>query len=176
MNLQHQRIAALSEQLKMASVEAEWASLVQEMAGTKGNFAGFLEQVLAGEFSARDERKRGILLKLATMPAVKALEQFVWRRPVAHPKRRSRNWGTSHSCSVPRTSSCSASAATARPTSLWRGARAVMAGHKVRFIPAADLMLQLAVDFHVKLTRGGCGTNLGLVKRRFRGCVGTRLD
>ena len=43
-------------------------------------------------------------------------------------------------------------------------------------IGLAASLLVMPVDFHVKLTRGGCGTNLGLVKRRFRGCVGTRLD
>jgi len=78
MNLQHERIARLCEQLKFARLGSEWPALAQEAARDEASFADFIEKVLASELVAREERKRVTLLRLATMPGVKTLEQFDW--------------------------------------------------------------------------------------------------
>ena len=58
MNLQHQRIAALCEQLKMASLAAEWPALAQQAARDEASFADFVEKLLQCESAAREQRKR----------------------------------------------------------------------------------------------------------------------
>ena len=78
MNLQQQRIAELCEQLKMACLAAEWPALAQQAAREEASFADFLEKLLHCENVAREQRKRSTLLKLATMPVVRTLEQFDW--------------------------------------------------------------------------------------------------
>ena len=42
MNLQHDRIAALCEQMKFARVASEWPAIAQQAAETEASFADFL--------------------------------------------------------------------------------------------------------------------------------------
>lgn len=44
--------------------------------GLLASFADFLEQVLMWEQDARRKRSRSMILKMATLPSVKTLEQF----------------------------------------------------------------------------------------------------
>lgn len=144
MNLQHERIGALCAELKL-SVQAQWPALAQEAAKSEASFADFLERVLTCEQAARQERRRATLLKFAGMPAVKTLEQFDWAAASGAPKaqiqelvhlafiERAENVVLLGPSGVGKTHLASAIAH-----------RAVMAGHKVRFTTAADLMLQLA--------------------------------
>ena len=84
--LQTERIAALCEQLKLARLSAEWPALAQDAARDEASFADFLERVLASEIVARDERRCTTLMRLATMPAHKTLEQFDWSHASGAPK------------------------------------------------------------------------------------------
>ena len=86
MSLQHDRIAELCEQLKFARLGSDWPALAQDAARDGASFADFLEKVLASERVARDERKRTVLMRLATMPAIKSLEQFDWAQAGGAPK------------------------------------------------------------------------------------------
>lgn len=86
MSLQHQRITELCEQLKLAGLGAQWPALAQDAARDESSFADFLEKVLASEVVLRDERRTTTLMKLATMPAVKTLEQFDWSCAGGAPK------------------------------------------------------------------------------------------
>jgi hypothetical protein len=56
-SLQHDRIAALCEQLKFARLQAEWPALAQDAARAEASFADFLEKVLACELAGRNERR-----------------------------------------------------------------------------------------------------------------------
>lgn len=49
MNLQHERIAQLCEQLEFARLGSEWPALAQDAARNGVSFADFLEKVLASE-------------------------------------------------------------------------------------------------------------------------------
>lgn len=144
MNLQHERIAALCRELKL-SVAAEWPAIAQEAAQSEASFADFLERVLSSEQAARGQRRCRTLLTLAGLPAVKTLEQFDWAAAGGAPKaqiqelaslafiERAENVLLLGPSGVGKTHIATALAY-----------RAVMAGHKTRFITAADLMLQLA--------------------------------
>jgi DNA replication protein DnaC len=72
--------------MKFARLHAEWPAIAQHAAQQQASFADFLEQVLAAEARARQERKVATLMKLATMPALKTLEQFDWKEAPGAPK------------------------------------------------------------------------------------------
>jgi DNA replication protein DnaC len=145
MNLQHERIAQLCEQLKFARLGSEWPALAQDAARDGASFADFLEKVLASEQVAREERKRTVLMRLATMPAIKTLEQFDWSYAGGAPKAQIIELG--HLAFVERAENVvmlGPSGVGKTHIALALCQRAVMAGHKARFITAADLMMQLA--------------------------------
>jgi DNA replication protein DnaC len=144
-SLQHDRIAALCEQLKFARLQAEWPALAQDAARAEASFADFLEKVLACELAGRNERRCSTLLKLATMPAIKTLEQFDWSHAGGAPK--AQIVELAHLAFVQRAENVvllGPSGVGKTHIALSLAHRAVMGGHKVRFITAADLMLQLA--------------------------------
>jgi DNA replication protein DnaC len=145
MSLQHDRIVELCEQLKFARLGNDWPALAQDAARDGASFADFLEKVLASEHVARDERKRMVLLRLATMPCVKTLEQFDWSHAGGAPKAQIMELG--HLAFVERAENVvmlGPSGVGKTHIALALCHRAVMAGHKARFITAADLMMQLA--------------------------------
>jgi DNA replication protein DnaC len=145
MNLQHDRIAALCEQLKFARLQAEWPAVAQEAARAQLGFADFLERLLDVETRARHERKVSTLMALATLPAIKTLEQFDWSQAPGAPKAQITE--LSHLSFVERAENVvllGPSGVGKTHVALALAHRAVSAGHKVRFIGAADLMLQLA--------------------------------
>lgn len=144
MNLQQQRIEGLCEQLKMACLAVEWPALAQQAARDEASFADFLEKLLQCESAAREQRKRTTLLKLATMPGVKTLEQFDWAAAAGAPKAQIQE--LAHLTFIERAENVvllGPSGVGKTHIALALAHRAVMGGHKVRFITAADLMLQL---------------------------------
>ncbi|OJZ04890.1 MAG: AAA family ATPase [Thiobacillus sp. 63-78] len=143
--LQTERINALCEQLKLTRLGTEWPALEQDAARNEASFADFLERVLASEIVARDERRTTTLMRLATMPSTKTLEQFDWSHAGGAPKAQIQE--LAHLAFVPRAENVvllGPSGVGKTHIALALGHRAVMAAHKVRFISAADLMLQLA--------------------------------
>lgn len=145
MNLQHARIGALCEQLKLERLGAEWSALAQSAAKEDATFADFLERLLSAEALARGERKRQVLLKLATLPSVKTLESYDFGFASGAPRvqiqelaaltfvERAENVVLLGPSGVGKSHIATALAY-----------RATQAGIKTRFITAADLMLQLA--------------------------------
>lgn len=145
MNLQHDRIAELCEQMKFARLGADWHALAQHAAETDASFADFLERVLSAEFDARQERKRSTLLKLATLPAIKTLEQYDFGFASGAPRSQIQELGALGF--IERAENVvllGPSGVGKSHLAIALAYRAVMAGIKVRFITAADLMLQLA--------------------------------
>src|SRR5689334_12865096 len=145
MNLQHERIAALCTKLKLERIATEWTPLAQEAARHESSYAEFLERLLVLESDARTERQRQTMLKLATLPAIKTLEQYDFGFASGAPRaqiqelasltfiERAENVVFLGPSGVGKSHLAQALAY-----------RAVMAGIKSRFITAADLMLQLA--------------------------------
>lgn len=145
MNLQHQRIEALCAQLKFARLHAEWPAVAQRAAAQQASFADFLEQLLDTEVRARHERKVSTLTKLATLAAIKTLEQFDWKEAPGAPK--AQILELAHLAFVERAENVvmlGPSGVGKTHIALAIAHRALAAGHKVRFTTAADMMLQLA--------------------------------
>lgn len=139
------RIAEFCEQLKLIRLSSEWPGLAQDAAKTEASFADFLEKALECEMYGRDERRRSTLMRLATMPSIKSLEQFDWSHAGGAPK--AQILELAHLTFVQRAENIvllGPSGVGKTHIALAFGHRAVMAGHKVRFLSAADLMMQLS--------------------------------
>jgi DNA replication protein DnaC len=145
MDLVSARITQLCERLKLGTVAAEWPAIADAASGREASFAEFLERLLAAEAAARDGRSREVLLKLATLPSLKTLEQYDFAYASGAPRsqimelgslafiERAENVVLLGPSGVGKTHLASAYAY-----------KATQAGIKTRFIAAADLMLQLA--------------------------------
>ena len=145
MNALQDRIAHLCERLKLARVGADWPGLADKAVSRETSLGEFLEAVLPSESPARDQRTRDVLLKMATLPAVKTLEGYDFGFASGAPRAQLMELGTLvfveraenvvllGPSGVGKTHLASALAL-----------KATQAGIKTRFISAADLMLQLA--------------------------------
>jgi DNA replication protein DnaC len=143
---QDARIAEFCDQLKLIRLSSEWSGLAQDAAKTEASFADFLEKVLECEMFGRDERRRSTLMRLATMPSIKTLDQFDWSHASGAPK--AQILELAHLTFVQRAENIvllGPSGVGKTHIALSFAHRAVMAGHKVRFLTAADLMLQLSI-------------------------------
>jgi DNA replication protein DnaC len=136
----------LCERLKLLRLASEWPGIAQEAAKTEASFADFLEKVLECEIFGQDERRRATLMRLATMPSVKTLEQLDWSHAGGAPK--AQILELAHLTFIQRAENIvllGPSGVGKTHIALSLAYRAVQAGHKVRFLTAADLMLQLAI-------------------------------
>lgn len=141
-----ERIAHWCERLKLARIGAEWPAIADEAAKNQVSFGEFLEKLLSAECDARDRRTREVMLKLATLPAVKTLEAYDFAFASGAPRKqivelgglafieRAENVVFLGPSGVGKTHIASALAL-----------KATQAGMKTRFITAADLMLQLGI-------------------------------
>jgi DNA replication protein DnaC len=146
MNLQHQQIQTLCEELKLPALQVQWSALAQRVADTQRSFADFLLAGLESERAARQERVRQALLKISSLPAIKSLEAYDFAFATGAPKaqiqelaslsfiERAENIVLLGPTGVGKTHIASALAL-----------KATQAGMKTRFITAADLMIQLAL-------------------------------
>jgi DNA replication protein DnaC len=146
MNLQLERIAMLCNVLKLDRIGSEWPAIAQWAAVQDASHGDFLEKILNVENDARLERQRIALMKLATLPSVKTIEQYDFAFASGAPRaqiqelaaltfiERAENVVLLGPSGVGKSHLAQALAY-----------RAVMAGIKTRFITAADLMLQLSI-------------------------------
>jgi len=145
MNLQMDRIRHSCETLKLNTIAVEWSAIADTSAGTENTFADFLEQLLALELEARLQRTRETLLKFAGLPAIKRFEDYDFKFATGAPRKqlqeltslafieRAENIVLLGPSGVGKSHLASSFAY-----------NAIQKGIKVRFITAADLMLQLA--------------------------------
>lgn len=143
---QDARIGEFCERLKLMRLASEWPGIAQQAAKTEASFADFLEKVLECEIFGQDERRRATLMRLATMPSIKTLEQFDWSHAGGAPK--AQILELAHLTFIQRAENIvllGPSGVGKTHIALSLAYRAVQAGHKVRFLSAADLMLQLAI-------------------------------
>jgi len=145
MNLQHQQIQALCEELKLPALQVQWSALAQRVADTQGSFADFLLAGLESERAARQERVRQALLKISSLPAIKSLEGYDFNFAAGAPKAQIQELASlSFIDRAENIVLLGPSGVGKSHLAMAFAYRAVMAGIKTRFITAADLMIQLA--------------------------------
>jgi hypothetical protein len=75
-DLQHQRLAELSRELRLSAVPDLYSTIAQSAAAKSASFADFLEGVLRAERDARRARAREMFARVAGFPTVKTLDGF----------------------------------------------------------------------------------------------------
>jgi DNA replication protein DnaC len=144
-DIQYQRLMDLCQELRLGTVAQEWPAFAQKNIDRNGTLGDFLEQVLKFEVHAREERRRQALLRTSGIPSIKTLEQFDFKFGSGVPKaqvqelfslvfvERQENIVLLGPSGVGKTHIASSLAY-----------KAVQAGMSVRFITAADIMIQLS--------------------------------
>lgn len=145
MNLQDDRIVAMCSALQLDSVGGGYGAIAQAAANESVSFSEFLERLLKSELDARHERTRQTLLKLATLPAIKTLEDYDFGFATGVPKAQIQELASLAFIERAENIVLLGPSGTGKThLALALAYRAVMARIKTRFITAADLMLQLA--------------------------------
>lgn len=139
-----EQVDALCAELALTAVANHYATLADEAAKKKRSFVDFLESVLAEEASLREERRRETLRRLAAFPSIKTLEQFDFEAAPGVPKARIQE--LAGLAFIERRENViflgpSGTGKSHLATAL--GVRATERRYKVRFVTAADLVLQL---------------------------------
>jgi len=75
-SVQHQRILALLERLKLGEMAGVYASLAEEAAGGDWTYLDYLEKLLEAEVAVRYERTVALKMRMAHFPYQKTLDQF----------------------------------------------------------------------------------------------------
>lgn len=145
MNLQLQRIQQACEILKLPAMATEWSAIADHSAAQSKSFSDFLESLLQTELDARMQRTREMLLKTAGLPAVKHFDDYDFHFATGAPRKQLQE--LTSLAFVERQENIvllgpSGVGKSHLAIALAHGA--IMRGIKVRFITAADLMLQLA--------------------------------
>ena len=139
-----EQVDALCAELALTAVANHYTTLADEAAKKKRSFIDFLESVLAEEASLREERRRETLRRLAAFPSVKTLEQFDFEAAPGVPKARIQE--LAGLAFIERRENViflgpSGTGKSHLATAL--GVRATEKRYKVRFVTAADLVMQL---------------------------------
>jgi DNA replication protein DnaC len=144
MNLQHERIVALCEELKLCAVADGYPQLAQLAVKEEHSLTDFLEAVLGTEKAARQGRTRSTLTRLAGFPAIKTLDQFDYEFATGVPK------ATLQELSGLAFIERNENVVLVGPSGVGKthlaislGYLATQGGIKTRFMTAADLMLTL---------------------------------
>lgn len=145
MNLQLQRIQHACEALKLPAMATEWSAMADHSAAQGKSFADFFESLLQAELEARLRRTREMLLKTAGLPAVKSFDDYDFRFATGAPRKQLQE--LTSLAFVERQENMvllGPSGVGKSHLAIALAYSAIMRGLKVRFITAADLMLQLA--------------------------------
>ena len=139
-----EQIERLCGELSLAAVANQYANLADEAAKKKRSFVEYLEAVLRAEAALRDERRREVLRRMAGFPAVKTLEQFDFEAAAGVPKARIQELaGLAFIERRENIIFLGPSGTGKSHLAIAIGVRATERGYKVRFVTAADLVLQL---------------------------------
>ncbi len=144
MSILAERIHSLCEQLKLSAVATDWPTLAQSAAQAEQPYGDFLEAVLRTESKARHVRSQQTMTRMAGFPAIKTLDGFDFMSATGVPKEavmqlaslafieRRENIMLLGPSGVGKTH-----------LAIALGYLAAQAALKVKFISAADLLLQL---------------------------------
>lgn len=139
-----EKVDALCDELSLSAVANQYANLADEAAKKKHSFTDYLETVLSAEAALREERRRDVLMRMAAFPTVKTLEQFDFEVAAGVPKARIQE--LAGMAFIERRENViflgpSGTGKSHLATAL--GVRATERRYKVRFVTAADLVMQL---------------------------------
>jgi DNA replication protein DnaC len=139
-----ERLDQLCEDLSLSAVGSSYATLADEAAKKDRSFLDYLEAVLQAEAQLRAERSRQMMVKLATFPSTKTLEQFDFEAAGGVPKARIDELASLAFVDRRENVILLGPSGTGKThLAIALGLRATERAYKVRFITAADLVMQL---------------------------------
>jgi DNA replication protein DnaC len=144
MNLQHERIDDYCQALKLEGLMQHYRALAAEAAEKDWTLLDYLEQTLRAERDARQLRSRQTLVRMAAFPAIKTLDEYDYGFAVGAPRAQIDELATLRF--IERGESVvllGPSGVGKTHIAIALGYAATQIGIKVKFISAADLMLQL---------------------------------
>lgn len=145
MNLQFERIADVCRQLGLYALPEAWPLIAEHHLCQEGSYADFIEKLLAEELKAKTQRTKATLLKFAGLPNIKTLEEYDFNFASGVPKAQLMELsGLSFIERHENVVMLGPSGVGKTHLAIALSYKAIMASIKVRFITAADLMLQLA--------------------------------
>lgn len=144
MNIQDERIQSACERLTLKAVADQYAVLAQEAVQDDHSFSDYLEHCLKVELDARRLRSQAMLVRIAGFPAIKLLEDFDFRFAKGAPKKTIQNLASL--AFIERKENIillGPSGVGKTHLAIALGYLATQGGVKVKFITAADLVMQL---------------------------------
>lgn len=144
MNIQHERILSLCQQLNLSAIGTNYPHLAQEAATDDKGYSDFLEAVLSLEWEERQRRSRTLLTKIAGFPSIKTLDGFDFKFAAGVPKAKIQELASL--AFVERQENIlllGPSGVGKTHLAIGLGYLASQANIKVKFISAADLMILL---------------------------------
>ena len=144
MNIQHERIMHLCEQLNLTSIAQQYSTKAQDAAEGEHSFCDFLEALLALECADKKLKSRSILTRMAGFPMIKTLDDFDFKFAAGIPKAKIKELASL--AFIERTENIvllGPSGIGKTHLAIALGYLATQANIKCRFISAADLMVQL---------------------------------
>jgi DNA replication protein DnaC len=143
--IQNSRIIDLCEQLGLEHVKLNFNHLGQEAAKQQKSFTDYLESLLQAEIDGKRGRTRQMLVKLASFPAIKTLDDYDFKFAVGTPKKLIQE--LSALSFIERNENI----VLVGPSGVGKTHLAIALGYlatqrlvKTRFVAASDLMLQLS--------------------------------
>lgn len=145
MNVQSERLTSLCQELKLHTIAEQYGPIAQEAARKELSFADYLERILKVEAEARQLRSRQMLMRTASFPVLKSIDEYDFHFATGAPQKQiqalsSLSFIERHENVV----LLGPSGVGKTHLAIALGYLAVQAGIKTRFTTAADLMLQLA--------------------------------
>jgi len=144
MNLQHERIEDHCQSLKLDGLVQHYQALAAQAVERDWGMLDYLEAALCAERDARQLRSRQTLVRMAGFPAIKTLDEYDYDFAVGAPRVQIDELATL------RFIERGENAVLLGPSGVGKshiaialGYAATQAGMKVKFVTAADLMLQL---------------------------------
>ena len=144
MNIQDERIQSRCNALSLSSLGEHYTLLAQQAAEQEASYADFLERCLQCEQDERRQRSQAMLTKLAGFPTLKLIDDYDFRFAAGAPKKTVQALQTM--AFVQRKENViflGPSGVGKTHLAIGLGYLATQSGIKVRFITAADLVMQL---------------------------------
>ena len=144
MNIQHQRVVELCNELRLGGVAAQYSALAQKAAEKHTSFTDFVEELLSAERESRRARAREMFARIAGFPAIKTLDQYDFNFATGAPRKQILELASL--AFVERAENVvflGPSGVGKTHLAIALGYLATQKGYKTRFFSAADLVLML---------------------------------
>jgi len=86
-NLQHEQLELLCEELKLQNIPAHYLDMAQKAANDESSYLSFLTDILKAEQQARQSRSRQTMVKMAGFPVIKTLDEYDFNFANGAPKK-----------------------------------------------------------------------------------------